>query len=333
MFLCCSLAFSQEAEDGTSAAELTVIPKLEFNPYVGTDGSGLGYSNSYSTLYTLFEGSFSEHVSWTVANHWFQLPDTWGDKSYDWLWPYHNLGFSDAANWLDILTFDFTFDGWDFTIGKQGLFTGGFELDEWDWDGNYDLASVYWNDLPSYHWGAAVSYTLPSETTSFAAQATTSPLGSYPFASGAYAYSLRWSGEYGPVSNLWSITAFGKGEGEYEWVASLGQRFTAGDWTFTLDYNNIAGFNWDNYDILHGHMFRGAVDFAAGEKLDLSLVGNMVTSRYDDFNMWNIGAKADYYPISGNRDLRTYASLSYHPDQSYLGLIIGVMYNLRIRVF
>ena len=41
MFLCCSLAFSQEAEDGTSAVELTVIPKLEFNPYVGTDGSGL----------------------------------------------------------------------------------------------------------------------------------------------------------------------------------------------------------------------------------------------------------------------------------------------------
>ena len=65
----------------------------------------------------------------------------------------------------------------------------------------------------------------------------------------------------------------------------------------------------------------------------LSLVGNMVTSRYDDYNMWSVGAKADYYPISGNRDLRTYASLSYLPNKSYLGLIIGVMYNLRIRVF
>ena len=64
------LAHSQEADDlGNNYAEVSIIPRLDLNPAWYTEG--FEFTLGSSSLYTLFEGSASEHFSWTVVNHWF----------------------------------------------------------------------------------------------------------------------------------------------------------------------------------------------------------------------------------------------------------------------
>ena len=79
--LLASLALSQEADDFGSYAEVTLIPRLELNPSIPADTeSGIGFGNS--SFYTLFEGSISEHLSWTVANHWLHVTDGTGPAAH-----------------------------------------------------------------------------------------------------------------------------------------------------------------------------------------------------------------------------------------------------------
>ena len=60
------LAHSQEADDLGNYAEVSIIPRLDVNPIFGNEPD---FTLGNSSLYTLFEGSASEHFSWTVAAH------------------------------------------------------------------------------------------------------------------------------------------------------------------------------------------------------------------------------------------------------------------------
>ena len=319
--LLCSLAHSQEAEPTGSSAELAVIPHLELVPNVADQNTGFNLGNS--SLYTLFEGSASEHFSWTVANHWFSAADL-----DDLAWPYTCLGYSDSTNWIDFMKADLTFGGWTFTLGKDCMSVGGFEYDDWDWDVHCNLASPLWNGLSSYQWGAKAAWTTPSEMSTFAVQMVSSPYGEHPFSSGLWAYSGSWSGEYGWFSNKWSTTAVATDKGVYDWIVSLGERVELGDWSFTLDYNNVVGFADDDaYSMLKGTNLNGTLAFAPSDKFDCA-------AKYIWTNIgWTAGAYAQFYPLADTDDLRLHAAFAYDNFTNTFSLNVGLRYYLRFQLW
>ncbi len=329
------LAHSQEADDLGNYAEVSIIPRLDVNPIFGNEPD---FTLGNSSLYTLFEGSASEHFSWTVAAHLLSGSTfkTFFAESGD---LYRALGYSDSNNVFDLAYVDLTFGSWTFNLGKNCIATGGHEYDDYDWFVHPQLASPLWNGLACYQWGGKVTYTTPSELSSFSLQMTTSPFGERPFGSGLWTYSAQWSGEYDWYSPLWSVSAIGTEPGKYAWLVSLGNQFSFGDWTVSLDWSNMAGFMEDdeeNYvDFLKGSSFHGLVGYAPSERWDFSLRGNYIIAPQDDEagNWWNLGAVAQFYPLRDSQDLRLHAFAAYDTLLGGFQLCAGVLYNLSFKLW
>ncbi len=332
------LAHSQEADDLGNYAEVSIIPRLDVNPLFGAEPD---FTLGNSSLYTLFEGSASEHFSWTVASHWI----SWSDPrafSEETGALYSGLGYSDTNNVFDFLKADLTFGNWTFSLGKDCITTGGHEYDDWDWEVHPQLASPLWVDLACYQWGGKVAYTTPSEMTTLSLQMTTSPFGERPFGSGLYTYSFQWSGDYDWYSPLWSVSAFGReapefssAPREYEFLVSLGNQFFFGDWTLSLDWTNTSGLN-DDYDgFLGGHIFHGCLDFAPSERWNLSLRGNYIVTEKESpvANWWNAGAIAHFYPLRDSQALRLHAFAEYDSLLGGFELCAGILYNLTFKLW
>lgn len=325
--LLCLLAYSQEADDLGSYAEVTVIPRLDVNPTYNSDNSDWGLNHGNSSIYTLFEGSASEHFSWTVANHWIQAGGDYG-------WPYTYLGHSDSTNWLDYCMANLTFSNWTFTLGKDLVSTGGFEYEDWDWDIYPSFSSPLAEGLSCYQWGGKVSYTTASEMSTFSAQMTASPYGEHPFSSGMWAYSAQWRGEYGWFSNIWSVSALQYDRTAYDVLVSLGQQASFGDWTFIFDWNNSYGFN-DEYTLAKGNTFQARLTYAPSERYDIALRAYYSTPRDSEIysDHWNLGTVFEFYPLRDTQNLRLHAFLNYDSLLTELTLGVGVRYNLVINVW
>ena len=332
------LAHSQEADDLGNYAEVSIIPRVDVNPIFGSEPE---FSLGNSSLYTLFEGSASEHFSWTVAAHLFSASSFKDclEESGD---LYRMLGHSDSNNVFDLAYVDLTFGSWTFNLGKNCIMTGGHEYDDYDWMVHPQLASPLWNDLACYQWGGKVTYTTPSELTSFSLQMTTSPFGERPFSSGLWTYSAQWSGEYAWYSPLWSVTAFGLDHGTYAWIYSLGNQFSFGDWTVSLDYTNTAGMTEEYDDFLLGGTLHGVVSYAPSERWDFALRGNY-SSQFNFYNgrvvtfdepaRWNLGAVAQFYPLRDSQDLRLHAFAAYDSVLGGFQLCVGALYNLSFKLW
>lgn len=330
--LLCFLAHSQEAENLGSYAEVSIIPRLDLNPYYSSEDSKLGFTHGNSSIYTLFEGSVGEHFSWTVANHWLSSLNEPATEDYNYAWPYKNLGYSNDYNWIDYLKVDLTFGNWTFTLGKDCITTLGFEYEDWDWDIHYDLASPLWNSLPGYQWGGKVAFA-PVEGTSFSLQMTTSPYGERPFASGLWTYSFQWRGEYGWFEPIWSYTAlqFDKTKGAFQNVVSLGNKFNFSDeFSFVLDWTGSFVKNEWKEDGYAFNQFRGVFKYAPSESFDASL--HAVFSKGYGEDLWSgIGALVQFYPLKDSQDLRIHADIAYYPSIKQPSLTVGALYNIRIR--
>ena len=336
--LLCSIAHSQEADDLGNYAEVSIIPRLDVNPLFGAEPE---FTLGNSSLYTLFEGSASEHFSWTVVTHWvsWSAPADFGEETGA---LYKGLGYSDTNNLFDFLKADLSFGNWTFSIGKDCITTGGHEYDDWDWEVHPQMASPLWNDLACYQWGGKVAWTTPSEMTTLSLQMTTSPFGERPFSSGLYTYSAQWSGEYDWYSPLWSVSAFGREAPEYssaprdyDFLISLGNQFLFGDWTLSLDWTNTSGLNEDFDGFLGGNMFHGCLDFAPSERWDFSLRGNYVLTEGKSLvpNWWNAGAVAHFYPLRDSQDLRLHAFVNYDSLVGNFGICAGILYNLTFNLW
>ena len=328
--LLCSLAHSQEGEGTGSYAEFQVIPRFEFNPYFtpghsGDGSSGLTLGNS--SVYTLLEGALGEHVNFTFSNHWF-APD-----------PnplYSNTFYSNTNNWVDIATVGVNFGGFNFTIGKDCIATGGFEYDEWDVDVDYLtvgetalIASYLWYNLPSYQWGATIGYDF-GEHTSLKAQMLTSPFGERPFVSGLYSYSLLWQGSYGPFSNRWSGSAIQRPDGGFEWLVALSNRYELGDFTLGLAWYNVADVDFGLEDVpcefIKGNTFRPSVRYAPVEEFDFTLTGNIYTRMKEVYDL-NVGAVARYRPIE---PVQFHAACGWDYNTKALSAMVGIKVNFTV---
>src|SRR5574344_53741 len=324
IFLFAFLAYSQESDGPGSTAGLSVISRLDLDPaYSGADNT-LGFSHGNSCIYTLFEGSASEHFSWTLANHWISSGGDYG-------WPYNNLGRSDVTNWVDFCRADLTFGSWKFSLGKDLMSTGGFEYENWDWDIYKAMASPLWSGLACYQWGGKAAYTTDSGMSTFSLQMTTSPSGAYPFQSGLWAYSAQWRGEYGWFSNIWSASAIQKAGG-FDYLISLGQKASFDKWSVILDLNNNDGFA-DDCSVIRGFTSQVTLKYTTSEKFNIALRGEYVTSDIADASRFcYIGTVAEYSPLKASDDLRLHAFLAYPSGTSLMTFSVGARYNLRIKI-
>ena len=337
-----SLAHSQEADDLGNYAEVSIIPRLDLNPSWSPDGAAFNLGNS--SLYTLFEGSASEHFSWTVANHWFNGASLFGPGADPWEM-FKGLGWSDTNNWIDLLYADLSFGGWTFSLGKQCITTGGHEYDDYDWFVHPILASPLWNGLSCYQWGGKVAWTTPSEMTTLSLQMTTSPFGERPFGSGLWTYSFQWSGEYGWYLPLWSVSLFeqpgsefGSSPKDFQWIVSLGNQFRFGDWTIGLDWSNTAGMTGDYSAFEPGCIFHGQIDYTPSDRWNFSVRGNYIACPHDGYlqvplNTYNIGGAVHFFPLRDSQDLRLHAVAAYDQYSSTFELSFGVLYNLSLKLW
>lgn len=340
----CLLAHSQEADELGNYAEFTIVPRLDFTAAQLSE-DGMAYDLGNTSLYTLFEGSFSENFSFTVANHWFSAS---ADEDFGLAWPYKALGRSDYTNFIDYLLLDYSLGDFTFSLGKDMILMGGFEYDDWDWDVHPVLATNLWNTVACYQWGAKLAYTLPSETDTFTIQMTTSPFGEHPFSSELYAYSLQWRGEHGLYSTIWSTSYLQAPESESLWFTSLGNRFD-----FSDNFYWVLDFNWivDPSDYLgfyeavgktncHNFGLNQTLSYAFGEKLSLSAKLNLSCFYKDSQTYWDSGSDIfgglvlDWYPLE-EQDLRVHLIVGanrYDTDHpAFIG--VGARYNIPITLW
>ncbi len=339
--LLCSLAHSQEAEGTGSYAEFQVIPRFEVNPYFtpGKSGDGSsGYSFGNSSIYTLLEGAFSEHVSYVVNNHWLSAySGEWAETAG----LYTGSFYSNTNNWVDLAYLNFSFGNWTFTVGKDCIASGGFEYDAYDVDVDYLsvmdgdeqkilLASNLWYNLPGYQWGAKAAYSIEEHTT-LALQMLTSPFGERPFASGLYAYSGKWDGSYGPLSNMWSVSAIQRADRGFEWLVALSQHLELGDFTLGFDWYNMVDVDYGEdgeapTELIKGNTFRPNLSYAPSDKFDCSAACNVYT-RMGGLYALNAGAAVHYYPWEW---LQLHAAAGWDMGTSMVSCMAGLKVNLTL---
>ena len=224
MLLCCSLATGQEADElGGSNAELFVIARAEY-----LHGDPLGNSS----LYTLLEGSISDNLSYTVCTHWL---------SSDPGALYGATLHADDVNWLDLAYLTYSLDKVELSLGKADLCWGTYEMDEYDWDVHYPMATSIWSTLPIYQWGLRASW-LPIENLTLDFKISSSPYSTHPFEDGLLTYGLRARYEeedaYGAMV---AYNLFNTGVGDPIGVLSAGAQVYLGDVRLVADFNNKVG--------------------------------------------------------------------------------------------
>ncbi|MCR5561455.1 MAG: hypothetical protein K6F58_06540 [Bacteroidales bacterium] len=333
MLLPCFPLRSQEADDTGSGVGLSIIPRLDLTPVFSDGAAALTLGNS--SLYSLFEGDINDNLSFSVCNHWLSAAP---GELYAIPGEGANLFRSDWTNWLDWAYLTYSFGSFSISAGKDVVTTGGFELDDYDYDVHPQLQSGLWNNLSCYQWGGKLQYASPSENTTFGLQITSSPYVERPFKDGNFNMSLEWRGNYGAFSNIWSVTSFGADGiigNPALMLITLGQRYEAGDFTFGLDWFSQSG---DEADILlPGSTFIGTVDWAPFESLSFLLKGGREKARELTIvsgtvsetlgTNWFGGLACHYTPVE---NLRLHAVGGYQSFWETLSFTVGAIYYLNL---
>ena len=337
LMLPCFPLRSQEADDTGTGVGLTIVPRLDLTPVFCDGEAALTLGNS--SLYSLFEGNINDWLSFSVENHWLSAAP---GELYAIPGEGANLFRSDWTNWLDWAYLTAQFGSWSVTLGKDMITTGGFEFDDYDYDVHPALQSGLWNNFICYQWGGKLQYTTPSENTQIALQYTASPFFEKPFEFSSMplssTLSLQWRGEYGALSNIWSISAIGTGASGgngISYLAALGQRYTAGDFVLGLDWFNMSG---DEEDQLTGGMtLLGTLQYSLSDSFEFLLKGGREKAR--EFNMdggtvterygsnYFGGLAVHYFPIE---NLRIHAVGAYSSFWKTFTCTLGAIYYLSL---
>ena len=334
----CCLLFSQEAESSGAGAELSIVPRLDLGVCgpVGNNDGKVEPTLGNSSIYTLFEGNITEHISFYLENHWasFGLVDKKWDK-YAYTDLYDHTGHSDWDNWLNAAYLQYDFDsGFWANLGKSILYMGGMEFDEYDVLVHPMMASTLWNNFQPFQWQVSAGWTNESGNTTLGLQMSTSPYGEHPFSSGLYSYAAQWRGEYGPLANIWSFAMVGKGDGEYYPLLSLGQRFSIGEsLSISLDYSNAVSL-----DVLDkGHYAYAGISWKPVESIEVIGRAGMESSKFyegwGDRTRWNFGGGVHWFPLKDSEALRIHATFSRNGNYDCWEALAGAVYHFSFSLF
>lgn len=334
--LCYFCTYSQEAEASGNVPTLIISPRFEVNPYIRTGGGGhSGVDFGTSSLYTLFEGSVGDNFSYSMSNHWLSTYP----KSL-----YQNAFRSDDVDFIDWLTLSYSVGRFTFTVGKDMLAIGGYELDPMDVDQHPTLCSTFWHNCAIYQWGGKVEYTTKDEASTVAFQFGTSPFGELPFKSKLFSYSLIWYGKYGCFAPIWSANLIEYDRGCFVKMASLGNGFYFGDFGAEVDLmykhlnydgsnhelSAVAKFGYTLKDkvelfIKGGYEHRSGLDIFGYED-EFSFMPTELSSRGFAF----YGGGVNYYPLRSSKDLRLHAVIAANTYSKSLALSIGATYHFNL---
>ncbi len=310
LLLPCFPLLSQEADEPGPGVEFTLIPRLDLS----YEANELALGNS--SLYSLFEGNITDNLSFSLANHWTSLYLEDRSLVFDTSW-------SSLVDWA-YLSYDM--GNFSVSIGKDCLFSEGMEGDKYDWEVHPLLASSLWYNFGMYQYGFSAAWHNSSENTTLAVQMVTSPYGD-PFSSGLYSYGVQWKGEYGPLSNIWSVSCMDTGDGFYPLV-SLGQAFSISDsFTLTVDYSNAL---CDEEAILvKGHSGYGELSWTPSESLCIAVRGGYEYTGQalfkDALSGYTAGGFVNWSPVE---NLQLHAAAGYSNLLGGFSALAGVMYNL-----
>lgn len=353
--LCCVSAFAQDEQGSGFTIDLDVIGRIDA---VGEFPLGTGAKPSYnsgnSVVYTKLESSFAEYFNLVWAAHW---ANTGGEQIPFYSTPdlYRNTLLTDCTDWTDIFYIDFTMQGFNFRLGKDCLALGGFDYEAWDWDVDFATASSFWLNNASYQWGAQVGYTTPDESSNFTFQVQSSPFTymscsdaqtQYPWVNGIGTYSLKYTGEYGPIytsnsynfiqSNKWGsgvskglhILALGV-MGNFLDCASVGLEWASRSdegsafCSQTHQVDMLASWEINDFVSLEGKI--GWEKIASAHEMDF--YGAVPYDR-----LWG-GITANVFPIPGNKDLRVMATVAGSNTRvqgfaaKSMSATLGIIYN------
>ena len=321
----CFLVSAQEADNSGRSVELSVIPRIDLAPEF-SDGSG-AFTLGNTSLYSLFEGTITENLSFSVANHWLGFYSVEKD-----LWAadtkalYQNT-LKRTANWLDWANLTYSFGDFSLTLGKDMVTTGGIEFDDYDFDVHPILASSLWNGFDAYQWGAKLGWS-PAEDQELTFQVTTSPYVDDLFGSPWFNYSLGWNGTIGDaLETIWSATAVQTGKNDFFWLVSLGQRAEMGDFTLGLDLSNASMMEGD---LAYGLTVVPSLAYTLSEKVDFFAKGGLETflakdDGFCDNACWWAGAGLNWRPVE---DLRLHALAAYNELWECASISVGATYYL-----
>lgn len=315
----CFLVSAQEADDTGAGVGLSVIPRLDLSPEFSSGNGQFTLGNS--SLYSLFEGSITDNLSFSVCNHWLS---SYPKELYQIEGEGANFLRSDWTNWLDWAYMTYSFGNFSLSLGKDMVTVGGLEFDDYDFEVHTPLCSAMWQNFSCYQWGGKFGYTTPSESTYLGLQVTTSPYGERPFQSGLYNYSLEWRGNYFEwLETIWSVSAIGIDQGTYRPLFCLGQRASIGDFSVGLDYFSAVG---SEAEILaDGHTVMPSVSWTApSEKIELLLKGGF--EYFGESSNYFCGGAFHWFPLAESKDLRIHASAAYNHLLDTFTLTVGALY-------
>ncbi|MBR1576527.1 MAG: hypothetical protein IJ654_08790 [Bacteroidales bacterium] len=333
--LFCSPAFGQEAQSVNNYPELSIITRIDAYPFS-------------PSVFTLLEGSLGDHLSYSVCNNWV---------SDDTPSLYANTLRADEADWCQWAYLSLDLGNWHIQAGKNYIFTGGFEIDAYDFDQYWQMTSNFWNNAQVYQWGGALQYVTPSESDTFSLQVLSSPFSGRPFEGGLLSKSLEWRGEHGIWSSIWGISAIGyevepvePGTHNNIFLFSAGNQWELGETlSLGLDYMyrlaspiyNLKGAEKRGpyYGSDSGHNVVGRLNWRALDWMDVGLRGvfenrggycDELVNPFDIPDRYLSGGLCiQFYPIPGTEDLRIHALAGTGSlDGFYWGA--GVTYNFNL---
>ena len=330
--------YAQEVKEESCIPEFIVTPRFDANPYAPIKGGCKGFDFGNSSLYTFLDGSIG-NFSYSMSNHWFAA-DWDSTKGL-----YQNAFRSDDYDFIDWLILSYSVGRFNFTVGKDMLAIGTWELDYYDVDVHTSLVSPFWHKIAIYQWGGAVDYTTKDESTNLRFQFGTSPFGERPFASKLFVYSLDWRGEYGCYMPIWSVNFVEYEKGKFVNLIALGNAFYFGDFTLEIDYMNRATSvkNFFNQEFSVGAQLL----YNYADKVEVFAKGG-----YENFNnsdifgyednlfvptdsslcprYWYAGGGVHYFPLRKSRDLRLHAVVAYNNYAKNMSMSFGATYYFNL---
>jgi len=297
IFICISLfaSFSAFAQSETTGNHLLMknIFRLDgsFEQWDDNGNRERTVSPSNSLLYTILDGDLSDNIYVYGSFHW--LNSSFKDL-------YNSTGSCGVSNWLDILTFTYSFkNNMYITVGKDFLAAGGFEQDPSSSLVYYDVASNNWNMMPVYMYGGRIGYRFGEDGCQDGfVQIIESPFKDRIFENGLVTATLGWNGWVIPDvwKTMYSATLMQTGDCHEKdiYMLSLGNQWTAGDFCFTLDLMP-RGYGLNNF---FNQEFTSVTDIRySSKKTDIFFKGgwefchndeNMFGSN-DPLASWNMG--------------------------------------------
>ena len=192
-------------------------------------GNETGYSSNfaYSSLNSVFQANFTEHLSFRMCNRWLRQ----NPKSL-----YTSLGDPKAINWIDTGMLTYRNGRFQAGIGKGYVIYGGYEIDAVATEFHYDIESSWWQTIQPYLWGVKLGYEVaPGNTVCL--QVADSPFCRRVLSDGLVTLCGSWTGKIGEnYAPLWAFTMTQRDDKSFIKTLALGNRFTLGEFSAELDY-------------------------------------------------------------------------------------------------